>query len=126
MVTYLAELCDIAEHCNFGASLDSMLRNRLVVGINAAALQQWLLSESQLDLKKATEIALAYETAIQDSKIVTAHHNQLIRFSTCSDHDLLEQQAPVNLVVTVGNPITKLLNAIIKKLFVIAVRRKDT
>ena len=56
--------------------------------------------------------------------MVTAHHNQLIRFSTRSDHDLLEQQEPVNLVITVGNPITRLLHAIIKKLFVITVRRK--
>ena len=70
VATYLAELRGIAEHCNFGASLDDMLRDRLVVGINDAALQRRLLSEPRLNLKKATEIALAHETAIKDSKAI--------------------------------------------------------
>jgi len=53
------------------------------------------------------------------------HHNQLIQFSIRSDHaDLLEQQV-VNLATTVGNPITRLLTAIIKKLFVIANCKKE-
>ena len=123
VATYLAELHCIAEHCNFGASLDDMLRDRLVVVINDAALQRRLLSESRLNLKKATEIALAHETA-RPYKILMAHHNQLIRFSIRSDHDLLEPQI-VNLATTAGNPITRLLIAIIKKLFVITVRRKE-
>ena len=70
VATYLAELRGIAEHCNFGASLDDMLRNRLVMAINDATLQRRLLSEPWLNFKKATEISLAHETAIKDSKAI--------------------------------------------------------
>ena len=47
-----------------------MLRDRLVVGINDSALQQRLLAEPRLNLKKATDIALAHETAAKDSKAI--------------------------------------------------------
>lgn len=67
ITTYLAELCVIAY---FGALLDEMVRDRLVVGINDAVLQRCLLSEARLNFKKATAIALAHETAIKDSKAI--------------------------------------------------------
>jgi len=70
IATYLAELQALAEHCHFEASLEDMLRDRLVVGINDPILQQRLLSEPQLSLKKATDIALAHETAVKDSKAI--------------------------------------------------------
>ncbi len=38
--TYLAELRRLFEHCNFGNTLDDMLRDRIVCGINNAALQK--------------------------------------------------------------------------------------
>ena len=35
---YVAALCKLAEHCNFGDTLDEMLRDRLVCGITNAAV----------------------------------------------------------------------------------------
>lgn len=70
VATYLAELRALAQHCNFEASLEDMLRDRLVVGINDPALQQRLLAEPRLNLKKAAEISLAHETAAKDSKAI--------------------------------------------------------
>ena len=43
MSTYVSELRSLAEHCNFGAMLDLMLRDRLVCGINDDAIQRRLL-----------------------------------------------------------------------------------
>ena len=43
--TFMVELLAIAEHCNFGPSLDSMIRDRLVCGINDDAKQKRLLAE---------------------------------------------------------------------------------
>ena len=70
IATYLAESQALAHHCNFEATLDDMLHDRLVVGINGLVFQCCLLSEPRLTLKKATEIALAHETAVKDSKAI--------------------------------------------------------
>lgn len=64
--TYLAELRRLSEHCNFGNTLDAMLRDRIVCGINNASIQKKLLSESNLTLQKAISEALAMEAASRD------------------------------------------------------------
>ena len=48
VATYVSELRAIAQWCNFGKSLENMLRDRLVVGIDNEAIQRRLLSESTL------------------------------------------------------------------------------
>ena len=63
VATYLSEFRLLAEHCNFRDNLDDMLRDRLVCGIENKSIQKRLLSEVTLTLKKATELALAMETA---------------------------------------------------------------
>ena len=66
--TFMSELRALAEFCNYGATLDSMLRDRLVCGINDAQIQRRLLSEDKLTFKNAMEIALAMEAAAQNAK----------------------------------------------------------
>ena len=39
IATYVAELRSLSEYCNFGATLDDMLRDRLVCGVNDRAIQ---------------------------------------------------------------------------------------
>ena len=43
IATYVAELRALSEYCNFGATLDDMLRDRLVCGVNDQAIQKQLL-----------------------------------------------------------------------------------
>ena len=43
VATYMSELCAIAQWCNFAESLENMLRDRLVVGIDNEAIQHRLL-----------------------------------------------------------------------------------
>ena len=64
----MAELHSLAECCNFQQTLDNMLRDRVVCGINEAAIQRCLLAEPRLTLQKAMELALGMESAAQNSK----------------------------------------------------------
>ena len=54
---YVAELRKLSEKCDFGDYLEQALRDRLVCGLVSEKIQQRLLSEADLSLKKAFEIA---------------------------------------------------------------------
>ena len=57
--TFVAELRRLSEHCQYGDTLDDMLRDRLVCGIADSRLQRRLLAEPDLTFKKALELAQA-------------------------------------------------------------------
>ena len=59
----MAELRTLTEFCNFGDSLELILRDRLVCGIGDETIQRLLLAESELTFKKALEIATSQESA---------------------------------------------------------------
>ena len=65
---YVAELRKLAETCEFDASLENMLRDRLVCGLRDPKTQRRLLAESQLIFGKAFEIAQASELAEKSVK----------------------------------------------------------
>ena len=50
---YVANLRRLSEHCQFGTSLNDMLRDRLVCGINNDHYQRRLLAESKLNMESA-------------------------------------------------------------------------
>ena len=84
VATFLSELCSIAEYCNFGDTLETMLRDRLICGINDDRIQQRLLSEEgdKSTLKSATTLAQAMETAAKDAvelKPPMPHHQTVQR-----------------------------------------------
>ena len=64
---YTAELKRLSERCQFGTNLNDSLRDRLVYGMRNELIQKRLLSEADLSFAKATEIALAVETAAKDT-----------------------------------------------------------
>ena len=64
---YVAELRKLSEHCDFKVNLNDALRDRLVCGIKYGNVQKKLLSESDLSLQKAIDIATAMETAAKDA-----------------------------------------------------------
>ena len=68
VATYVSELRALAQWCNFGQSLENMLRDRLVVGIDNEAIQRRLLSETTLTFKKALELAQSLEAAVKNTK----------------------------------------------------------
>ena len=72
VTTFISELRSLAEFCNFGDTLEVMLRDRRVCGINDDVIQKRLLGESTLDYAKAVEIAMAMEAAEQSMKELMA------------------------------------------------------
>ena len=71
---YVAELRKLSEHCDFKANLSDALWDRLVCGIKKENVQKRLLSESDLKLEKAIEVATVMETAAKDAVKLQHHH----------------------------------------------------
>ena len=65
---YLAELRRLAVTCEFGNFLNDALCDRFVCGLNNSAMQRRLLSEPNLDLSRACELAQGMEAARKDAK----------------------------------------------------------
>ena len=63
-----AALRKLAIHCQFGDTLQEMLRECFVCGLHHNAIQCHLLSESDLTYKKALEILWGMEAADKDTK----------------------------------------------------------
>ena len=70
--TYVAELCQLSNHCDFGPSLQQMLQDRLICGIEDPKIQQRLLAEPDLSFDKAFELSLTSESADQNVKDLQA------------------------------------------------------
>ena len=60
---FVVGLRRLSEHCQFGTTLEDMLRDRLVCGISDDRIQRRLLAERELAFEKAVEIATATEMA---------------------------------------------------------------
>ena len=74
---YMADLRRLSQYCKYGDSLDSMLRDRLVCGINHDRTQQRLLSEgANLSLQKAMDISLSLESAIKQAASIQNEFKQ--------------------------------------------------
>ena len=65
---FVAQLRKLSEHCEFGETLEDMLRDRLVCGCRDHHLQCKLLAESDLNFEKAFKIAKAAETAEKEAR----------------------------------------------------------
>ena len=63
MASFVAELRRLTKHCDFGVTLEDMLRDRLVCGINEPTLQRRLLAQDKLTFKTALEMSQAWESA---------------------------------------------------------------
>ena len=64
---FVSELRALAQKCNFGDTLEDMLRDRLVCGVNNDAIQHCLLSETtKLTYKRAMELAQSLESAAKN------------------------------------------------------------
>ena len=64
----MTELRSLSEFCNFGSTLEDMIRDCLVCGINDEAMQKCLLAEPKLTYKRAVELAQSLEWADKNVK----------------------------------------------------------
>ena len=65
---FVAELQHLSNGCEFADTLNKMLRDRLVLGVNDEDLQQRLLEESALTFESAFEKCQAWEAARKNTK----------------------------------------------------------
>ena len=65
---FVAGLRRLSEYCQFAATLDGMLRDRLVCGIWNGHLQQRLLAETDLTFQNALDISQAIEAAERNAR----------------------------------------------------------
>ncbi len=72
VASYVAALRQIAEHCEYKDSLNEMLRDRLVCGVNHQGIQRRLLAEKDLTYAKALDLAKAMEAAEKSSQALTS------------------------------------------------------
>ena len=91
MATFVSELKQLAVRCEFGASLEELLRDRLVCGIKDEHIQRRLLAEPHLTFTKAQDIALALESADRN----TADLQQQVQ-AAVPVHALKKSQKPRN------------------------------
>lgn len=66
---FVTDLRRKAEYCDFGAIKESLIRDQIVVGINDPKLQERLLRETDLTLKKAIKLCRITEQSQNQSKI---------------------------------------------------------
>ena len=69
VATFVSELRCLSQFCGFGDTLEDMLRDRLVCGINDDSLQKRLLAEPDLTYSLAVDLAQRNETASQQVKV---------------------------------------------------------
>ena len=65
---YDAALCKLATHCNFGANLETELRDQIVCGLRQESLQRHLLTKAGLTYKKTIKTAKATELAEKNAR----------------------------------------------------------
>ena len=68
ITAYVAALRKLAEHCEFNESMNDMLRDRLVCGVNHERIQRALLAEKYLTFEGAFQKARAMETVARTRK----------------------------------------------------------
>ena len=67
VASYLAALRQLSENCEFGATLDAVLHDRLICGMNDKQIQRRLLSEKDLTFETSLEITKGMESAQKDA-----------------------------------------------------------
>ena len=61
---FMAEIQTLSQYCEYDDSLEHMMRDRLVCGVNHGSTQHRLLSEgADLTLQEALDISLSLESA---------------------------------------------------------------
>ncbi|XP_070567222.1 uncharacterized protein [Ptychodera flava] len=67
---YVTDLKILAATCNFGSLQESLIKDRLVCGINDSRLRERLLREADLDLEKCLQICRAAELSKESIKTI--------------------------------------------------------
>ena len=131
ITSYVSRLRVLTEHCEFGDTLDTMLRDRLVCGVNNEQLQRRLLAEPRLTFAKAMEISQTFETTTEEARMLQ-HDAKGAEFlavnvlSNTNSADTTARQTWLPHLVIDVEKLTQQLHAGVNKQRVINVRRRAT
>lgn len=80
--SYLASLRSLAKSCNYGELTDSLIRDRIVVGIRENNVRKKLLQENKLTLAKCINICRANEKTSQQLKAMSQESEDVNSFQS--------------------------------------------
>ena len=95
IATYVAALRQIAEYCDYKDSLQDMLQDRLVCGVNHQSILHRLLAEKDLTYKKGLELAKLLEAVKKGSLDIVATNT--VPFHYNSHHKYQRKVATANI-----------------------------
>ena len=76
---YLTELRKMSDSCDFGDFLNDALRDMFVIGLSDKSAQKKMLSEADLTIQKAYEMALGHETANRQVEEIHGHSHEAVK-----------------------------------------------
>ena len=106
IATFVAELRSLAEFCNFGGTLEVMIRDRVVCGVNDTAVQKRLLAEPGLTYAKAVEIAQGAETAAQSLRELRPPKSESSTIASHASQQEVFKATATPAEVTARTPLT--------------------
>ena len=122
---YVVELRRLATYCEFTGYLEKALRDRFVCGIRNEGIQRSLLTEKNLTLARAIELAQGMEMAeknVQSFKGTEAPIQKIRQSVTPLAGN--PQQFQISLAIDVVRRITQQQIIVLKRLFVIFAKRR--
>ena len=84
---YIVVLRNLSEHCDFGETLEDRLCERFVRGINDERIQRRLLSETDLKLNRAVEIAVAITQSTEGARELDTKSINVVRKKIQNDNN---------------------------------------
>ena len=76
MDEYVANLRQLTKTCKFGSLEESLIRDRVVLGIQDDNVRRRLLQENELTLAQAVQTIRAHETTFDQMKVMTQQERQ--------------------------------------------------
>ena len=108
---FITDLYTLAEHCQFGALHDELIRDRIVVGLRNKALSEKLQLESSLTLEKAINQARQKELIRQQQELLGLRRALLMLIELMS-------KDKINSLYLSKSSIQSLINQLLTKIVV--------
>lgn len=82
---FIADIRRLAEKCNFGTSLERMLRDRIVCGVLDEDVRRHLLTRRKLTLEEAEDFAVSAQRAVENARSMNSAHSE-VHFARQKSH----------------------------------------
>ena len=94
VAAYVARLRELAQFCDYGKTLEDMLRDHLVCGIQDKRWQRQLLAVPELKFKDAFEKVQSYEAAEANAKTLSTKKSEQLAWTPAEQSSSTKGRAP--------------------------------